>query len=106
MFAISKWYILRKDKKKTKEKEQKQKTQKKAMEIEEKKVENFVDENINEAFDTLRIYQKCLDDERKRWIKNKKAMNPDTCASIVSKLRYYILVSFFKTYQSSTHIKW
>ena len=84
MFAISKWYVLRKDKKKTKD--QKQKTQKK--EKEEMKVENFVDENINEAFDTLRIYQKCLEDERKRWIKNKKAMNPDTCSSIVSKLRY------------------
>ena len=30
------------------------------------KVENFIDENIHEAFDTLAIYQKCLEDERRK----------------------------------------
>ncbi|CAB4068358.1 ATRX [Lepeophtheirus salmonis] len=34
--------------------------------------ETFLDENITEAFKTLSIYQKCLEDERRRWLKCKK----------------------------------
>jgi len=94
MFAISKWYVLRKERKKVKDKEARQKLMKKSqqsnlkkMTEELKSVENFIDDNINEAFDTLKIYQKCLEDEQKRWIRMKKVMNPDGCASIVCKLR-------------------
>ena len=94
MFAISKWYVLRKERKKVKDKEAKQKLKEKTqqsnlkkMTEELKSVENFIDDNMNEAFDTLKIYQKCLEDEQKRWIRMKKAMNPDGCASIVTKLR-------------------
>ena len=94
MWSISKWLILRKDKKKLKDKEAKMKETKKVNEMKQKKsdaelakVENFIDENIHEAFESLKIYQKCLEDERRRWFRSKKAMNPDTAASIAIKLR-------------------
>ena len=91
MCSISKWYVLRKDKKKNKEKEAKmkknQEISQKKREEEIGKVENFIDENIHEAFDTLKIYQKCLEDERKRWVRNKKNMTPETCSAMVTKLR-------------------
>jgi len=94
MRSISKWYVLRKEKKKLKEKEAKVKVTKKIVvekqkktEAELSKVENFIDENINEAFDTLKIYQKCLEDERRRWVRNKKTMTPDSCAAMAVKLR-------------------
>ena len=60
MRSISKWYVLRKEKKKLKDKEAKVKVTKKIVEEKQKKtdaelckVENFIDENINEAFDTF-----------------------------------------------------
>ena len=51
------------------------------------KVENFIDENIHEAFDTLTIYQKCLEDERRKWIKARKSMNATNAASAARSLR-------------------
>ena len=50
------------------------------------KVENFIDENIHEAFDTLTIYQKCLEDERRKWIKARKSMNATNAASAARSL--------------------
>ena len=51
------------------------------------KVENFIDENIHEAFDTLAIYQKCLEDERRKWIKARKSMNANNAATAAKSLR-------------------
>ena len=51
------------------------------------KVENFIDENIHEAFDTLAIYQKCLEDERRKWIKARKSMNATNAATAAKSLR-------------------
>jgi len=51
------------------------------------KVENFIDENIHEAFDTLAIYQKCLEDERRKWIRARKSMNATNAATAAKSLR-------------------
>jgi len=69
-------------KKKIKEEEKKKKTKE-----EESKIENFIDENIHEAFDTLNIYQKCLQDEHKKWIRVRKSMNPKNAAIVAKSLR-------------------
>ena len=93
MYSIHIWSIQRKSKLKQKEKEQKQKKQQQIQQAKSKalnnmpKPDNFIDENINEAFDTLKIYQKCLEDERKRWANKKRAMQPDSAAAVVSKLK-------------------
>lgn len=94
MFAISKWTDLRKNKKRMKEKEAKKKAMKRLNEEKQSKndekrqrIENFLDESFQEAFDTLKIYQKCLEDEQKKWQRNKKTMTADTAAVAAVKLR-------------------
>ena len=102
MFALTQWMAELKLKKKMKEKlktekkktegmkkrvEEKRKIQEAAFEKEASKVDNFVDEAFHEAFETLNIYQKCLQDEQKKWIKQRKNMNPNNTASIVKSLR-------------------
>merc|ERR1712079_303039 len=50
--------------------------------------QNFVEENISEAFKTLEVYQKALETERTRCIKTvKEGMSVDTAVSITRKLR-------------------
>merc|ERR1719510_737772 len=50
--------------------------------------QNFVEENISEAFKTLEVYQKALETERTRCIKTvKEGMSLDTATSITRKLR-------------------
>merc|ERR1712226_589359 len=61
--------------------------QKKKQEEEIGKLENFIDENIHEAFDTLAIYQKCLEDERRKWIRVRKSMNGNNAATAAKSLR-------------------
>jgi len=56
-------------------------------EAEASRVDNFVDEALHEAFETLGIYQKCLQDEQKKWIRNRKAMTASNTATIVKSLR-------------------
>eukprot|EP00092_Neocalanus_flemingeri_P039757 GFUD01043296.1.p1 GENE.GFUD01043296.1~~GFUD01043296.1.p1 ORF type:complete len:610 (+),score=230.65 GFUD01043296.1:50-1879(+) len=113
MYAFSKWASDRKNKKKIKEKmkvekrksdvlkkneiekkkredaKKRQKEQEKKNKIEEEasKVDNFIDENIHEAFDTLNIYQKCLQDEHKKWMRIRKSMNPNNTAMVAKSLR-------------------
>lgn len=113
MFAVAKWSAERKNKKRLKEKlkvekrksdvlkkneverkkreevKKKQKEQEKIKKVkeEESKVDNFIDENIHEAFDTLNIYQKCLQDEHKKWIRIRKSMNPKNAAIVAKSLR-------------------
>jgi len=92
MYSISIWAVQRKAKLKLKEKEKKEKRQQQQAKSKEKelsstKPDNFIDENINEAFDTLKVYQKCLDDERKRWSNKKKVSTADSAALLVSKLK-------------------
>merc|ERR1711892_1374612 len=113
MFAVAKWAAERKNKKRLKEKskvekrksdmskknemekkkreeakkKQKEDEKKKKVKEEESKVENFIDENIHEAFDTLNIYQKCLQDEHKKWIRIRKTMNPKNAAVVAKSLR-------------------
>jgi len=102
MFALTQWMAELKVKKKMKDKlktekkktegmkkrvEQKRKIQEAAFEKEASKVDNFVDEAFHEAFETLNIYQKCLQDEQKKWIKQRKNMNPNNTAAIVKSLR-------------------
>ena len=91
MYSIYKWYSSRKDRKKVKDtkkisKKIAEQKQKKVAE-EESKIENFIDENIHEALDTLRIYQKCLEDEKRKWMKNKKKMTVEGAGGMVAKLR-------------------
>lgn len=102
MFAMTQWMAELKIKKKMKDKlktekkktegmkkkvEAKRKIQEAAYEKEASKVDNFVDEAFHEAFETLNIYQKCLQDEQKKWIKQRKNMNPNNTATIVKSLR-------------------
>jgi len=89
MYSISIWLSQRKQKLKQREREQKQKKQqaKNKTLTAAAKPDNFIDENINEAFDTLKIYQKCLEDERKRWAGKKRVMVPENAALVVSKLK-------------------
>merc|ERR1711874_353441 len=72
-------------KKKAREEKQKQKEQK--MKEESSKIENFIDENISEAFDTLAIYQKCLEDEKRKWMRARKQMNANNAAVAAKSLR-------------------
>merc|ERR1719186_780120 len=51
------------------------------------KIDNFIDENISEAFDTLEIYQKCLETEKKKWLKSRKSMNANNAAVTARNLR-------------------
>merc|ERR1719192_2145140 len=82
---------LNTEKKKTQVMKQKVEAKKKlkeaAFEKEASKVDNFVDEAFHEAFETLNIYQKCLQDEQKKWIKQRKNMTPDNTAKVVKNLR-------------------
>ena len=82
---------LKTEKKKTeslkKKVEQKKKEKEAQFEKEASKVDNFVDEAFHEAFETLNIYQKCMQDEQKKWIKQRKNMNPNNTAAIVRSLR-------------------
>jgi len=98
MRSIFEWNSARKYKKKQKEKEVKEKRRseivKKASEEKERKkkeemnrVENFVDENIQEAFDTLAIYQKCLEDEKKKWMRYRNDVTATNSANVVKNLR-------------------
>jgi len=113
MFAVAKWSADRKNKKRLKDKlkgekkknemikkneiekkkreeakrKQKEEEKKKKAKEEESKIENFIDENIHEAFDTLNIYQKCLQDEHKKWIRIRKSMNPKNAAIVAKSLR-------------------
>jgi len=53
-----------------------------------KNPQNFLEENISEAFKTLEVYQKALETERVRCIKTvKEGMSVDTATSITRKLR-------------------
>ena len=102
MFSLAKWMVdlklkkrmkakLNTEKKKTQVMKQKGEAKKKlkeaAFEKEASKVDNFVDEAFHEAFETLNIYQKCLQDEQKKWIKQRKNMTPDNTAKVVKNLR-------------------
>ena len=102
MFSLAKWMVdlklkkrmkakLNTEKKKTQVMKQKVEAKKKlkeaASEKEASKVDNFVDEAFHEAFETLNIYQKCLQDEQKKWIKQRKNMTPDNTAKVVKNLR-------------------
>ena len=102
MFSLAKWMVdlklkkrmkakLNTEKKKTQVMKQKVEAKKKlkeaAFEKEASKVDNFVDEAFHEAFETLNIYQKCLQDEQKKWIKQRKNMTPDNTAKVVKNLR-------------------
>ena len=102
MFSLSKWATEKKKQKrkekgtprtpkkekvKVDKKRKREETQKQKLEEEISKVDNFVDENIHEAFDTLAIYQKCLEDERKKWIKARKSMNANNAATAAKNLR-------------------
>ena len=99
MFNLSKWATEKKkqkrkekgtpkkEKMKVDKKRKREETQKQKLEEEISKVENFLDENIHEAFDTLAIYQKCLEDERKKWIKARKTMNANNAATAAKNLR-------------------
>jgi len=82
---------LKSEKKKTEVLKKKAEAKKKEKEVkfeqEANKVDNFVDEAFHEAFETLNIYQKCLQDEQKKWIKNRKNMNANNTAAIVKSLR-------------------
>ena len=106
MYSISIWSSQRKSRQKQKEKEAKQKKQQQQSKAKAKSSitiidnpDNFIDENINEAFDTLKIYQKCLEDERKRWANKKKEMNPENAAAVVSKLKkVYCILDFSLRY--------
>jgi len=72
----------------TKKKAEQNKIKKeKKIESEVGKIENFIDENIHEAFDTLEIYQKCLEDERRKWIRVRKTMNASNAATVSKSLR-------------------
>ena len=105
-YAIYKWQTTMKkkqeNKKKIKEKEmlakkkedarkkvreEKQKEKELKMKEESNKIENFIDENISEAFDTLAIYQKCLEDEKKKWVRARKQMNANNSALAAKNLR-------------------
>lgn len=48
---------------------------------------NFIEENIGEALKTLSIYQKCLERERKRWIKQGRRMDVSLVTVISKSLR-------------------
>ena len=102
MFSLTKWMSELKQKIKMKNKEKadrkKQELFKKKAEVKKKqkeavfqaeasKVDNFVDEAFHEAFDTLNIYQKCLQDEQRKWIKIRKSMSAANTATIVRSLR-------------------
>merc|ERR1712141_645313 len=53
-----------------------------------KNPQNFLEENISEAFKTLEVYQKALETERARVKKTiEEGMSPDTAVSITRKLR-------------------
>merc|ERR1719319_501377 len=56
-------------------------------EVEMDKIETFIDENISEAFDTLAIYQKCLEDEKKKWTKSGKSLTANNAAATARSLR-------------------
>jgi len=68
-------------------KRKREETQKRKLEEEIGKLESFIDENIHEAFDTLAIYQKCLEDERRKWIRVRKSMNANNAATAAKSLR-------------------
>lgn len=102
MFSMTKWMSELKQKKRLKDKakaekkktevlkkkaEQKMKEKEAKFEAEASRVDNFVDEALHEAFETLGIYQKCLQDEQKKWIRNRKAMTAANTATIVKSLR-------------------
>ena len=102
MFAVSKWMSELKLRKRMKDKakaekkksevlkkkaEQKIKEKEARFEAEASRVDNFVDEVFHEAFETLNIYQKCLQDEQRKWIRNRKAMTAGNTAAIVKSLR-------------------
>merc|ERR1711915_467489 len=78
---------IEKKKREAARKKQKEEEKVKKMKEEEGKIENFIDENIHEAFDTLNIYQKCLQDEHKKWIRIRKSMNSKNAATAVKSLR-------------------
>jgi len=48
---------------------------------------NFVDENLSEAFKTLNVYQKCLEQERDRWVKAGQNLNVNSAAAVCRALR-------------------
>lgn len=103
MLTLAKWSAQRKKlkkagkketpKKKEKEDKQEEKKRKREEAVKKKqaeeisKVENFIDENIHEAFDTLSIYQKCLEDERRKWIRARRSMTANNAATAAKSLR-------------------
>ena len=48
---------------------------------------NFVDENLSEAFKTLNVYQKCLEQERDRWVKSGQQLNVNSATAVCRALR-------------------
>jgi len=82
------------DLKKEKEKEKKEAAKKKTITEREKRAarvvkdpKNFVDENISEAFKTLNVYQKCLEQERDRWVKAGQQLNVNSATAVCRALR-------------------
>ena len=117
MYSISIWSSQRKARQKQKEKEAKQKKQQQQSKGKSSitiidNPDNFIDENINEAFDTLKIYQKCLEDERKRWANKKRVMNSENAAAVVSKLKKVecisdqLIISFVKLFANKNLMKY
>jgi len=52
-----------------------------------KNPKNFVDENISEAFNTLKVYQKVLEQERDRWVKAGQNLNVNSATAVCRALR-------------------
>jgi len=98
MLAVSQWSQEKKQRKKmnkskkmeekvVKRKNKQEEEKQKKFEEEASKIVNFVDETVHEAFETLNIYQKCLLDEQRRWIRVRKTMNAGNTATTVKNLR-------------------
>ncbi len=51
------------------------------------KAANFIDDNINDAFETLKIYQKALEDERKKWSRHASEMEAKNATNACKSLR-------------------
>jgi len=81
------------DIKKEKEKQKKEAAKKAATEKQKrgarlvKDPKNFVDENLSEAFKTLNVYQKCLEQERDRWVKSGQQLNVNSATAVCRALR-------------------
>jgi len=77
---------LKKEAKEAAEKKEKAEKEKKINQM-MKRPKNFIDENLAEAFKTLNVYQRCLEQERDRWLKSGQQANLTNGTSICRALR-------------------